>query len=1063
MPDNKKPVVVLGNPLGDVNLRSNESGSLTRLEVKDPSKIRFKDADTFEYEGKSYRVNLTDSPEVSHGKDKPGQVRAGQSLNAAQDFIKGIKPGSTVKIGYNPNQKDDTFGRSVGDLFVSDPEATDVRSLSQHLNSSGTSMGGPYMSYEGSNLIKNALSKSTGMFKNSGDDTLISPEHFRNAQNYNLHLANKGVAGKDPFFNNPGRLARVSQSLQTIPIYNGADNSNKVIAKDPKEAADYILGVNSRQESRDSISAGLKKPSSIVPVTPKGGGIVSKPLRNFSEISGSDRVRLGAALTDLTGVVSSFIPGANVVSGVSGIGSTVATAGADFADGDIKGGLKNLAINGTLDALSFLPLAGGAAKIGKIAKALPKILPVIKTAALASGAYAMHSNATRLMSKSPSDYTAKDVQDLVNMLQFAVTAGKGIASASNKFGTKPSKTDRVTDNVSKVEAQTIPGIPTPVKPIVNTAVAGVKDLKNTALNSVGKLKNKVQEGASTSLNAQQNFVKTIGSKANPYTSIIYSKPGKKVVPNMKALPEAPKLRNASNDVVGNETGFVVPGSRPKVNVETPGASRPAGNSLGQITLKAGVNATLAEDKSQEGYFQSKDFGNNYFKRDKSGKNIPVSKEEYLKNKSNTPMKRTGGLMPKKYGTGSAIEGLKGFGINNYTGQTPNYFAPTTNNFTSSLNTTAVPTYRSAERGFVTGQPAQSTGTEISLPSNNIWSNKSIAPKLPTSAVTTPVQTTTAAPVDANIKPNYDKVQMGISAFQLASSLVPTKRTAPLAPVLLNNQIRPIRGMSFGMKTSARNDIANNSRVASRPQSSDMITNLIQRNMVNSNFNKATSDLNVKDAEMYNADTARYFGEKNAQEQYNNGMINSTNQANHAENVQREMSLAAVKGATASSALQNIISNRANAQSNANDIKSQRFGLEMGLSAEARQQKVKGLYDELSRISDPAQRASKQAEIDSIYSSQEPLKRFDNFYGIKKSGGVMTFKKGGGLNFSEKLAIESYKGDRKADLEMKKLSFRYAELASKASANVLKAASQRITSATRTGLSSRLSSGTGRRY
>ena len=73
---------------------------------------------------------------------------------------------------------------------------------------------------------------------------------------------------------------------------------------------------------------------------------------------------------DLTSAISSFVPGAGTaVSGITGIGSTLTTFGADIAeDGFQLSDLGNAATGLGMDIVGLIPgfgTAGKAAKIGK--------------------------------------------------------------------------------------------------------------------------------------------------------------------------------------------------------------------------------------------------------------------------------------------------------------------------------------------------------------------------------------------------------------------------------------------------------------------------------------------------------------------------------------------------------------------------------------------------------------------------------------------------------------------------------------------------------------------------
>jgi hypothetical protein len=83
---------------------------------------------------------------------------------------------------------------------------------------------------------------------------------------------------------------------------------------------------------------------------------------------------------DLISTVSSIIPGVGSVASVgTGLAGTIASAISDFNNDSVSGweATGNLLFGLGMDALGIIPVAGTAAKAGKVVKALKVALPVL--------------------------------------------------------------------------------------------------------------------------------------------------------------------------------------------------------------------------------------------------------------------------------------------------------------------------------------------------------------------------------------------------------------------------------------------------------------------------------------------------------------------------------------------------------------------------------------------------------------------------------------------------------------------------------------------------------------
>lgn len=148
-------------------------------------------------------------------------------------------------------------------------------------------------------------------------------------------------------------------------------------------------------------------------------------------LSGTDIARLAAIGMDLTSAISSFVPGAGTaVSGVTGIGSTLTTLGADIAeDGFQWSDLGNAGVGLGMDILGMIPGFGVAGKASKIGKQLVRFAPLVLGTLQAQNALSEPSRKSwqKIIDGNFKDLTVDDLRNLAS----GVTA---FTSLSNQAG-----------------------------------------------------------------------------------------------------------------------------------------------------------------------------------------------------------------------------------------------------------------------------------------------------------------------------------------------------------------------------------------------------------------------------------------------------------------------------------------------------------------------------------------------------------------------------------------------------------------------------------------------------
>ena len=101
------------------------------------------------------------------------------------------------------------------------------------------------------------------------------------------------------------------------------------------------------------------------------------------QFTGVEAARLVSAAADLASIAAAYAPGyGTAAAGVLGIGSSLATMGADIADPSVSGWdvAKGLGINLGLDIASLAPGIGSSAGVVKVAKTITKLAPKLLAA-----------------------------------------------------------------------------------------------------------------------------------------------------------------------------------------------------------------------------------------------------------------------------------------------------------------------------------------------------------------------------------------------------------------------------------------------------------------------------------------------------------------------------------------------------------------------------------------------------------------------------------------------------------------------------------------------------------
>lgn len=170
-------------------------------------------------------------------------------------------------------------------------------------------------------------------------------------------------------------------------------------------------------------------------------------------LTGTDLVRLGSAITDLTSAVAGFVPGLNIASTATGMASSLTDFGADMTDlaNDRKGvsfldSLGTLGLNLGMDAVSLLPglkSFKAASAIKRIASYVPHIAGAIQTYNLITDDNLKRSVGETLAKISSLDVSKLNTQDFRNLTYL----GRTILGVKGAYKQITSRKTKATGNV----------------------------------------------------------------------------------------------------------------------------------------------------------------------------------------------------------------------------------------------------------------------------------------------------------------------------------------------------------------------------------------------------------------------------------------------------------------------------------------------------------------------------------------------------------------------------------------------------------------------------------------
>lgn len=308
------------------------------------------------------------------------------------------------------------------------------------------------------------------------------PDHFRDAQLlYNWYLGGKGTAigsanrkairlEKSPegdyvlYLDVPG-YGRIEYHLKNNPgnrelkysdlkkVIKPAYNKNSGILKAQAGVRLSVPEVTTTSEQPEQF---IEEKDTVYPKLYASFSSKENTRNQFlaqDQLTTTDIVRLGSAITDLTSAVAGFVPGLNIASTVTGAASSLTDFGADMVDlaNDRKGvsfwdSIGNLGLNLGMDAVSLLPglkSFKATSALRRIASYVPHIAGAIQTYNLISDENLRKSVGTTLTKIRDLDISKLNTQDFRNLAY----VGRTILGLKGAYGQITSRRSKATGDV----------------------------------------------------------------------------------------------------------------------------------------------------------------------------------------------------------------------------------------------------------------------------------------------------------------------------------------------------------------------------------------------------------------------------------------------------------------------------------------------------------------------------------------------------------------------------------------------------------------------------------------
>lgn len=155
----------------------------------------------------------------------------------------------------------------------------------------------------------------------------------------------------------------------------------------------------------------------------------NREIQGWNDLSAIDKARIASIGLDVGSLIAAQVPTYGTAAGAAlGLGSTVTSLVTDFNDPGVTTGqaLTGLGANLGLDLLSLVPVAGTSAGIGKIAKSVKSVAPVLLSALSMANVPGAVSATKKLI--AGENLTVDELRDLSYGISAITGVGRGITA-----------------------------------------------------------------------------------------------------------------------------------------------------------------------------------------------------------------------------------------------------------------------------------------------------------------------------------------------------------------------------------------------------------------------------------------------------------------------------------------------------------------------------------------------------------------------------------------------------------------------------------------------------------
>lgn len=351
-------------------------------------------------------------PEVAYDKERyDSDLR--KTKNGRQGYFESLGRLFTTydPMTHQSGRVKNIYGQSV-------PYFNHIVNDMDYLNSIGALVDAGGGDYQGFKYFPQSVDEKSGtvLLYNPETRQLMREAVYRIPTLYQNIISNAIPGNDNPFAMKQGGILKFQYG--GVNIDQAADNYFRALKQQQKAAEDQKVEEKAKASGRSKETQQARDTK-----------------LSDKDLDAIDIARISSAALDIGSGVASFVPAAGtLVSGITGIGSSLLNFGADWAENGLdKEDWKNLGVNLGLDVVGLLPGVGAAGKAGKIAKTLgktlPKVIGLLSTYGVVQRSPEILESFKKLATGNYKDITTGDLQNIGTGLAALAAGSRSINSA----------------------------------------------------------------------------------------------------------------------------------------------------------------------------------------------------------------------------------------------------------------------------------------------------------------------------------------------------------------------------------------------------------------------------------------------------------------------------------------------------------------------------------------------------------------------------------------------------------------------------------------------------------